>query len=145
MPPPSDPPRFDDGILPTNSETQKEDMVRRMVCGADGMFLWARLVVSFIRSPYMDASQRLHVFSQINTPEGLEVMYHRIVKLIKQSPSFAEALASKVLTQLVYAPAPISSRQLRQTLVVHDILQPSWNSETVSEFEDTVIMACAGW
>jgi hypothetical protein len=135
---------FNDGILPAHAEKQKEDMVRRMVSGADGMFLWARLVINFTRSPYMDTDQRLHIFSQISAPEGLEVMYRRIVSLIKQSPKFAENLASKVLTQLIHAPSPISSRQLRQTLVIHDILQPSWDPETVNEFEDSVIMACAG-
>ncbi|KAK4205137.1 hypothetical protein QBC40DRAFT_65996 [Triangularia verruculosa] len=135
---------FDEGILPIHAESQKEDMVQRMVSGADGMFLWARLVINFTRSPYMDMNQRLHIFSQINAPEGLEIISRRIVELIKQSPKFAENLASKVLMQLIYAPCPISSRQLRQALVIHDILNPDWDPDTVREFEDSVIMACAG-
>ena len=135
---------FDEGILPTSAHAQKENMLERMVRGADGMFLWARLMTNFLRSPYIDTSQRLRVLSEINTPEGLETMYRRIVKLITNSGKFAETLASKVLMRLIYAAVPISSRQLRQTLVVDEVLQPYRDPMCIKEFEDCTIMACAG-
>jgi hypothetical protein len=71
-------------------------------------------------------------------------MYERIVTLITEAGKSAKSLASKVLTRLIYSPVPISSRQLRQSLVVDKLLQPNWSLESIKEFEDGVIMACAG-
>ncbi|KAJ2991441.1 hypothetical protein NUW58_g2512 [Xylaria curta] len=135
---------FNEGFLPMHAEQQESDMLNRLVSGADGMFLWARLMIHILRSPYMDTSQRLHMFSEINTPEDLESMYSRIVNLILQSPEIAGTIASLVLTRLAYAPAPISSRQLRQSLVVDKVLHPLWDFNAVKEFEETIIMSCAG-
>jgi len=135
---------FEEAILPEYALAQKDNMVNSLVCGADGMFLWAKLMINFLRSPAMTPKQRLGVITQINTPEGLEKMYERIILFIKGSGKRCETLAAKVMTLLIYAPAPISSRQMRQALIVDELFRAEINSESIVEFEDAAIMACAG-
>ncbi|KAM0811799.1 putative NACHT domain-containing protein [Seiridium cardinale] len=137
---------FDEEIIPGQARSRKGEFEDRMETGADGMFLWARLMINFIRSPFIPPNQRLHILSQINTPEGLEVMYGRIVALIKGSGNYCETMASTVLTRLIYATAPISSRQIHQSLVVDKVLSADVVSdpESLRQFEDSAIMACTG-
>ncbi|KAI5918949.1 hypothetical protein F4810DRAFT_714926 [Camillea tinctor] len=139
---------FDEGLLPSGAQLQKDDLVEQMVTGANGMFLWARLMISFIQSPYITSRQRMLVLSKVSTPEGLEAMYDRIVNLILQAGDTCETLASKVLTLLTYATAPITSRQIYQAFVADNNplfpKGPSPDPESIKEFEDSVIMACTG-
>ncbi|KAI0379207.1 hypothetical protein F5Y04DRAFT_290418 [Hypomontagnella monticulosa] len=137
---------FTEGYMPPNSEFQQYDMVQRIVTGAGGMFLWARLMINFLRSPYLYPNQRVHVLDQVTTPEGLEVMYDRIVGLIHQSGGYGKSLASMVLSRLVYSAVPMSSRQIHQSLVAEGLLQPDIpiHSNALKEFEDSIIMACTG-
>jgi hypothetical protein len=135
---------FEEGLLAEYALAQKDSMVSSLVRGADGMFLWAKLMINFLRSPAMTPIQRLGVITQINTPEGLEKMYERIILFVKGSGKRCETLAAKVMTLLIYAQAPISSQQMRQALIVDELFRAETNSESIAEFEDAAIMACAG-
>ncbi|CAH0050262.1 unnamed protein product [Clonostachys solani] len=42
---------IEDGILPDCAEECLDELTAHMALGADGMFLWARLMITFIRSP----------------------------------------------------------------------------------------------
>jgi hypothetical protein len=135
---------FEEAILPESAQGEKDTMVEHLVHGANGMFLWARLMINFLRSPAMLPQQRLDIIAQIGVPEGLEKMYERIILFIKKCGNYAETLAAKVLTQLLYATAPISSRHIRQALIADGFLAPGLGSGSIKEFEDSVVMACAG-
>lgn len=135
---------FSSGILSSSSFSRKSDMVDRMVCGSNGMFLWARLMINFLESPYLDELEKMSVFEQINTPEGLEVMYSRIVRLILASSQRASRLASNILLRLIHAPVPVSSRHIWQSLVVDGLRSTPEDLEHLQEFEDSIIMVCGG-
>ncbi|KAF4955986.1 hypothetical protein FGADI_4159 [Fusarium gaditjirri] len=135
---------FGNRILSSGNLSRKSDMVERMVHGSNGMFLWARLMINFLESPYLDELEKMSVFEQINTPEGLEVMYSRIVRLILASGQKASRLASNILLRLIHAPVPISSRHIWQSLFVDGLRSTPEDLEHLQEFEDSIIMACGG-
>ncbi|KAF4454870.1 hypothetical protein FALBO_15747 [Fusarium albosuccineum] len=135
---------FNNSILSPSSSSRKADMVDRMVYGSNGMFLWARLMINFLESPYLDESEKMSIFNQINTPEGLEMMYCRIVKLILASGKRASGLASAVLLRLIHAPVPLSSSHIWQSLVVDGSRVTPRDTAGLEAFENSIIMACGG-
>lgn len=135
---------FDRGILPPLARDKKEAYADRLCTGADGMFLWARLMVKCMRSPFLSRDTRLKMIEEVNMPEGLEKMYERIIALICAAGAMPMHLASNVLTWLAFAVVPISTRQLRQAILAGGSLQASSLAEDVNEFQDCVTMACGG-
>lgn len=134
---------FDEGILPQSQVDRTDELLEHLVCGADGMFLWAKLMITFLRSPTMTPVQRLQLITDIVLPEGLEMMYNRIMLHIMSS-SASRNLAFKTLTWICHAIIPLSSMQLRQALIVEECLPIQIQKENVKEFETAVLMACAG-
>jgi hypothetical protein len=140
--------QFDDlveeGILPASVEDQRDVLIHRLVNGADGMFLWARLMTQFLRSPALTPAQRLRTIREINFPEGLEKIYDRILLLISQAGRTSQNLAAKIFLWLTYCKTPMSSKQIHQAFVVEGAPALDHENETIIEFEDAVIMTCGG-
>lgn len=84
-------------------ESDAAALVERLVLGAGKMFLWATLMVSYLRSPALTQGQREKVMWSITVPEGLEKMYDRIFELISVSPRPQQELAYRVLSWVVHA------------------------------------------
>ncbi|KAH8891250.1 hypothetical protein GQ53DRAFT_823881 [Thozetella sp. PMI_491] len=135
---------FERQLLPPSCADQQEAFADRLCIASDGMFLWARLMTRCLRSPYLAKGRRLEMINQVNLPEGLEKMYERIVALIRASGPIPTTLASNVLTWLAFSVVPITTRQLRQAIAALGNAPQSSISDDISEFEDCIIMACAG-
>ncbi|KAI2637963.1 hypothetical protein GGS26DRAFT_435333 [Hypomontagnella submonticulosa] len=137
---------FNDGFLPRGTTLgDLERLTARLIHGADGMFLWARLMINYLRSPFfITASERLDAIMEINLPEGLEKMYYRIFSLIYESGQRGRELAVRVLAWTSYSPTPMSSSQIRQALVAEGFSRPTTVSGRITEFEDAAVLACAG-
>jgi hypothetical protein len=132
-----------DSLLRELAPERKQELIDRIQRGADGMFLWARLMVQFLRSPVLTPEQRLRTITEINFPEGLETMYERILSGISKSGSVSAALAARTLTWLAHAILPLSSQQIIQALKIEGILDSDAATST-DEFEESIIMASAG-
>jgi len=131
-------------ILPQSAQQEAASLTDHLVKGADGMFLWARLMINFLRSPCMTSAQRLELIRQINVPEGLGDLYARIFLFIDNSGQVARSLATKTLGWTMHAITPLTSKQLHQAQVVDGCVQPTQQDLDVNEFEDTIVVACSG-
>lgn len=87
----------DDELLPPGSI---QPLLDRLVRGADGMFLWAKLMIRFLNSPALSPRSRIEHIQTIIYPEGLEAMYDRILRLIIGSEGPESKLARGVLSWL---------------------------------------------
>ncbi|KAI1762746.1 hypothetical protein GGR53DRAFT_467992 [Hypoxylon sp. FL1150] len=134
---------FDERMLP-GSIADTDNLVQRLVRGADGMFLWARLMIDLLRSPSMTPYQRLEVIRQVSVPEGLEKLYERIFIYIASTGLRALKLASMCLAWLTRTISPMSSLQLREALIIQEHFPDSAALDDIIDFEEAVIMACAG-
>ncbi|CCT68089.1 uncharacterized protein FFUJ_06852 [Fusarium fujikuroi IMI 58289] len=86
---------FDDGLLLETSDIQY--LTRRLVLGADRMFLWAKLMFSFLRSPALNRRLRENMIHSITLPEGLGSMYMRIFRQISLLDSAQQQMAKRVI------------------------------------------------
>lgn len=87
--------------------------VNHLVVGADRMFLWAKLMVSYLQSPVLSPSAIERLIWSIRLPEGLESMYDRIFNLISQSPRHQQALATRILSWAIYGRQKLGTGDLQ--------------------------------
>jgi hypothetical protein len=101
----------EDELLP--SHLDQSDLVGRLTLGANGMFLWIRLMVNFLNSSALTRRQRSDAILKITVPEGLESMYHRIAQLIQSSNTVERDLARRIFTWLLNCKRPLTIRELQ--------------------------------
>ncbi|KAL5323655.1 hypothetical protein ACEPPN_008195 [Leptodophora sp. 'Broadleaf-Isolate-01'] len=118
-----------------------ETLTRR----ADGMFLWARLIVVYLKSPGLYPSERQKAISELDSPEGLDVMYERILHLIERGGKSLHRLASGSFLWILYGKRPMMPAELENALIPSDMVVDDKESWQLPDFEDTVILACGGF
>ncbi|KAK6065944.1 hypothetical protein SCUP234_12307 [Seiridium cupressi] len=108
--------------------------------GADGMFLWAKLMIRYLRSPALKPSRRLRIIDSVSFPEGLDVMYDRIVSLILASNKPEMELAKSILfwIQANYSDARMNIDWLRAA--VGDYIDP----DETEKFSSLAVAVCGG-
>jgi len=93
----------DDGMLPITGSTSLPALVETLVHGADGMFLWAKLMIKYLSSPALTSRSRLSTINSVRSPEGLNIMYDRIFTLISDSTKPELELACRTLVWLYHS------------------------------------------
>ncbi|KAG4438258.1 hypothetical protein IFR05_006240 [Cadophora sp. M221] len=112
---------------------------------ADGMFLWARLMVVYLKSPGLYPGERQTAISELDSPEGLDIMYERILHLIERGGKSLHRLASGSFLWILYGKRPMMPVELENALVPPDMVADDKESWQLPDFEDTVILACGGF
>jgi hypothetical protein len=130
----------DEQLLPAHCDST--EIVSRLLRGSAGMFLWARLMIGYLRSRALSPSQRLSSIYNVNLPEGLDQMYRRIFSLIQQAPYVEQQLAVRTLIFLTWSKRPLDSRELLQVLKMGSDGDISDFPE--SRFGHDVRLVCAG-
>lgn len=130
--------------LPANLDVK--DAAARLTRRADGMFLWARLMVSFLNYPTLTVSERLDAILEIDQPEGIEDMYQRIFHVIAQGGKPGLQLASRVFMWLMYGFQKLPIHELKEA-VSPGVQNKEHGSEAfeIKEFCNNVITACGGF
>ncbi|KAF5535036.1 hypothetical protein FNAPI_12200, partial [Fusarium napiforme] len=77
------------------ASVQKERLLHHLTLGADGMFLWAHLMIKYLDTDAMDQEGRLLAIFEITMPDDLERMYSRILQRIRTSNSIEREWATK--------------------------------------------------
>jgi len=135
---------IEDDILPDSAHDQKDVLVQHLVKGADGMFLWARLMLQYLRSPSLTPRQRLRTIKEVNFPEGLETMYDRILLVIHEAGATSRSLASKILIYVTHSIIPMTTIQIQHAIIAETAEGSAADIDDITEFEDAAIMTCAG-
>jgi hypothetical protein len=131
---------LEDGLLTFSSSPH--DLIIHLLQGADGMFLWARLMILYLNSPGLTQNQRVKAITNVNFPEGLDQMYQRILGLISQANNAERILAKKIFIWLTYARGVLNKRQLEEAVISGN--GNSGCDDQYSDFNHAVIMCCAG-
>jgi hypothetical protein len=100
------------------ASVQKGRLLHHLTLGADGMFLWAHLMIKYLDTDAMDREGRLSAIFEITMPDDLERMYSRILQRIRISNSIEREWATKVFSCLTYAatPGPFRPEELQMLL-----------------------------
>ncbi|KAJ4406620.1 hypothetical protein N0V82_010086 [Gnomoniopsis sp. IMI 355080] len=129
-----------EGLL--SEDVDRVEIVSHLVARAEGMFLWARLIVGYLNGPAMTRAQRLAIIMERNTEglDQLDEMYKRIENRIHSLDPHSKRLSQNTLMWVAHV--RISSEALKDAL-----FPEGWDMEPkgVSEqFEHAVIVSCGG-
>ncbi|KAH7413059.1 hypothetical protein BKA64DRAFT_344230 [Cadophora sp. MPI-SDFR-AT-0126] len=130
-------------ILPAKLDI--EVTVGRLSRRADGMFLWARLMMVYLNSPGLLVSERLEAISDVDMPEGLERMYERILRQMSRAGKTSLRLAYHVFMCLMYARRPLTMIELEDSVVSRRKGGIDEPSRKIPNFSDNVLSICGGF
>jgi hypothetical protein len=112
---------------------------------ADGMFLWARLMMTYLALPSLLMSERVEAIREIDMPEGLEIMYERILIQIYKASRASFNVAAHVFTCLLYGNRSLKERELEDSVVSRKRGGIDEQSRRFSNFVDTILLVCGGF
>lgn len=115
---------------------------RHLVIRADGMFLWARLMIGFLNAPGMTNEQRMEVMME-NSPDRLDRlddMYCRILDRIESLDQYSRSLATKALTWATHA--SVTSSEMMEA--IHSTKWEKDHEGYSKQFDHAVIVSCCG-
>ncbi|CAH0017112.1 unnamed protein product [Clonostachys rhizophaga] len=137
-------PEFDDfrdeGLLPKDADI--EMLARHLGKRAEGMFLWARVMIEYLASPALSKRQRLEIIME-DTPGGLdrlEDLYCKIQDRIDALDGPSRQLAQKALVWLAHT--RLTLPELSEVITDEDWV--SDRDEGSDHFEHAVIVSCRG-
>jgi len=135
---------INDNLIPPQDDV--EHLTSKLLVGADGMFLWARLMLAYLNSPALTRGQRIRTIERVILPEGLGVMYDRILNHILQSNDAEKNLAKHIFSWLTFSLTRMNSRQLQDAFRVSGMNGKVEDDpyDVFSDFENAVILTCAG-
>lgn len=132
-----------DELLP--KELDIESTAEKLSRRADGMFLWARLMMTYLALPSLLMSERMEAIREIDMPEGLEIMYERILVQIYKASKTSFKLAAHVFTCLLYGNRSLEERELEDSVVSRKRGGIDEQSRSFPNFVDTILLVCGGF
>jgi hypothetical protein len=133
----------DNRLLP--KDLNLDETTHKLARRADGMFLWARLMITYLKSPALLHSDRLTAISEVDMPEGLEQMYERIIRHIASQGQASASLASYVCTWLIYGRRELTLRELENAVISRKRGGANEGTRSLEGFPDTVVAVCGGF
>jgi hypothetical protein len=127
------------GLIPEMIEI--ESLKQRLLSRAEGMFLWARLMIGYLTSPALTRAQRITAMME-STPEGLDAMYRRIIRSIQKLDQPSRDLASRAFMWIAYGGSPFSAIELKAA-----IFSDTWDNDEnngAEKLEFALVVSCCG-
>ncbi|MCJ1430987.1 hypothetical protein MMC27_000337 [Xylographa pallens] len=118
-----------------------------LLSGADGMFLWASLMMAYLRSPSLSPFKRLSTILRLKTPEKMEDMYSRILQHLCSNLRHEQVLARTVFLLLIFALSPLHDRQLEDVLLTIDedeapYQKNQYGNNVLRDFKHSIVLVC---
>lgn len=138
----------DRGLL---AQRPTEHLINHLLDCANGMFLWARLMMDYVESPALGSAEcRIEALWEATEHEDLERMYLRILGLISKQIKPERVLAQRILMWLTFQHRSLSRSELWE--VLYKVREPYVPSEMgprellsardATRFDDAVIVLC---
>jgi hypothetical protein len=128
-------------------DSNKDLLLDHLVTGADGMFLWARLMFDYLNARALTRAQRYQTIMNITFPEGLDEMYTQIINLITKRQDVDTTLAEWVIGILAYSKHNLSTEEMHHAIKEFRFVQGSslsiHDDESLEEFKEAVLDVCA--
>jgi hypothetical protein len=130
----------DKKLLPASLDVDETTL--RLAQRADGMFLWARLMINYLSSPALNASKRLQQINHAVKPEGLDAMCDRIIDMLLLQNPDERKLVRWIFMWLALSMQQLSAKELHATLQTMD---PDGDPDIIDyeDFDNAVITMCS--
>jgi len=130
----------------------KEKILAHLLESANGMFLWARLMMDYLESPALEPPEtRLAMIWKTTPHENLNDMYIRILRLIATKIKPERDMARRILYWLAFHGRPLHTNELWEAMHclktaspppgLTDHIIPS--QKQAEDFDYAVVMVCA--
>jgi hypothetical protein len=105
----------------------EEDVVNDLTGRANGMFLWATLLINYLDCPALSPYERIAVLQEGSLLEGLGAIYNRILQVIGRAYREQQDLASEILKWISTSVYPLELEELRFALAIRPGIATSKN------------------
>lgn len=119
----------------------KTTFVERIASRANGMFLWARLMMQYLNCPALSEAERLEAIMDVNLIEGLEELYGRILDRIKNKFRKEKDVVFKTLRMVAVAVRPLKLAELKIALAIRVGIVTT-TANTISNFDSSWVFFC---
>ncbi|KAF2184456.1 hypothetical protein K469DRAFT_185232 [Zopfia rhizophila CBS 207.26] len=110
---------------------------------ANGMFLWATLLVKYLRSPGLSPQERRVALEQASLLEGLESLYRGILKVLSRSFDKEKNIAADIFRWLSLSIKPLGTEALHTALAITSG-RPTTDDQRLLDFTDSISrLTCA--
>ncbi|KAH8689285.1 hypothetical protein GQ44DRAFT_720457 [Phaeosphaeriaceae sp. PMI808] len=116
-----------------------ENIVSQICKRSRSMFLWANLMVGYLKSDFLTPADRHEAISELNTFEDLDVLYLRILHSVKKQCKGKKAWVNvqRLFQWVSMARRPLQVSELRVALAI-EIGKPISTNRYLRRFETTV-------
>ena len=101
----------------------KKRILAQLVESANGMFLWARLMMDYLRQDELDADERAMAIESLSSHETLNDVYLRILRHISNQPMLNREMARQVFLWVTFSLDYLNVEELWE--VVNSLRKPS--------------------
>ncbi len=96
-----------------------EEIVRLISPRANGMFLWVKLLLEYLRLPTLTSHERQDAVMNINRLEGLDALYEKILcTLERRLPRSSHARLQTIFQWVAHARRPLLAKELQVAVCV---------------------------
>ncbi|KAL4938542.1 hypothetical protein BDV06DRAFT_52376 [Aspergillus oleicola] len=120
------------------------DRIRDLTQRADGMFLWARLLVAYLNSPALSCGDREAMVAEDSLLEGLVGLYEKILELILNSGEHTRRLARHIFAWLLHSRRKLTVAELHEAYVFARRRSGNAQKDRFNDFDNVVIVTCGG-
>jgi hypothetical protein len=109
-------------LVVTTHNSNKNDLekiVRTISTRANGMFLWATLLVEYLQSPALTMRQRWEAIDNINLLEGLDALYEAVLHTVQlRFPATARLNIRRIFQWVARACRPLHINELQNIVAI---------------------------
>ncbi|KAF5700224.1 nacht domain-containing protein [Fusarium mundagurra] len=106
---------LDNSFFDSDARSEVQQLLKPLASKADGMFLYARIVLEDVEM-LQDLDSIRDQLSVL--PEGLDEAYERILQRITKYPSAAQKQCKKILSWIACSPVQITRHEMEQALII---------------------------
>ena len=101
---------IDSSLLP--ADTVAQDLVNQILPRTNGMFLWSKLLIEYLRSPALSFRERKDAILHLNRLEGLDAMYEAILASLSKNSHTSRSRVQSIFHWVAFAHRPMPIPEL---------------------------------
>jgi hypothetical protein len=99
-------------------EDELKQKVEDLALRANGMFLWARLLVNLLYSAALTPRARLEILAEPGPLQGIDNLYNRILSTISQQSAYERAVVQDIIMWVAGSIYPLCTASMRTGLAI---------------------------
>ncbi|ETS79334.1 hypothetical protein PFICI_09187 [Pestalotiopsis fici W106-1] len=128
-----------DGLLPKSSNI--EEIVALLSCRAQGMFLWARLVVRYLSCDWLSPTERGDAIFDDTMLDGLENLYGKILAILEKGYPAQKKKVQRIFQVIAISRTPITLPELRYIVAVQ-LGRVTREEDLIVDFQNCLPIMC---